>query len=429
MEIAVSSIIFGAIADDLTGGVELAAMLVAAGVKTQFFVGPIHGTPEVDADAVVVAIKSRTASPEAAVKMVSEAGRFLASLKPKQMFFKYCSSFASTPKGNIGPCVDQLMELTGARQTIFCSAFPEFDRTIYNGHSFAGEVLLSNSPKRFDPATPMTESNLVEVLRQQTSRKVGLLRWATLTKGLDAVRHVLRERAGEGAEYLIVDAICEDDLARIAEFSRDWPLITGHSAMVRHYPAQWRAMKWIDQASSPESLPAIKGPGAVVAGSCSQRNTVQLNRFEQDGAAVLRLDLNEAVDGADLVGRALAWADGKIGDAPFAIATSATPQQVAELQSRIGKEEASRLADDTSAQIASGLVERGIRRLIVSGGETSGAVVDALGIRELNLGPYRERMIPLGVTTGPSPLAICLKSGALGSDSVFSEHLAALAGQ
>lgn len=423
-----SGICFGAIADDLTGGVELASILVASGVRTQFFVGPVQETPEIYADAVVVALKSRTASPEAATQMCLGAGNFLAPLQPKQMFFKYCSSFASTPEGNIGPCVDQLMGLTGAGQTIFCPSFPEFDRTVYNGHSFAGNVLLSNSPKRFDPATPMTESNLAEVLRLQTSRRVDVLRWAALSQGPEACREFLNKKAGEGVDYVIVDAICEEDLARIAEFSRDWRLVTGHSAMVRHYPAHWRAMKWIDEAATPEPLPAITGPGAIVAGSCSQRNLIQLNRFEQDGAPVLRLDLNEAAAGVDLVEKALAWADDKIGDNPFAIATSAAPQEVAQLQGRLGKEKASQLADSTSARIASGLVERGIRRLIVSGGETSGAVVDALGIQELELGPYQAGKIPLAVTKGPAPLAICLKSGALGGETVFREHLDALAG-
>lgn len=423
-----SGICFGAVADDLTGGVELAGILVACGVRTQFFIGPVEQAPEVNADAVVVALKSRIANPEAATQMCGDAGRFLAAHTPKQMFFKYCSSFASTPKGNIGPCVDLLMDLTGAPQAIFCPAFPEFDRTIYNGHSFAGEMLLSNSPKRFDPATPMTESSLVEVLRPQTERRVGALRWAILSQGPEACRAFLETLAGDGIEYVIVDAICEDDLARIAEFSRDWKLVTGHSAVARHYPPHWRAMRWIDEASTPEPLPAIKGPGAIVAGSCSQRNTVQLNRFEQDGGPVLRLDLNRAVDGEDLVETALNWAQDRIGETPFLIATSATPQEVAALQERLGKEEASSLADGTSARIASGLVDRGIRRLVVSGGETSGAVVDALKIRELNVGAYQKGKIPLAVTKGPVPLAICLKSGALGSDTVFRDHLNALAG-
>lgn len=420
---------FGAIADDLTGGVELASMLVAAGVRTQFFVGPLQDTPAVNADAVVVALKSRVAPTEVASQMCLDAGRFLAAQQPRQMFFKYCSTFASTPKGNIGPCVDHLMELTGATQTIFCPAFPEFDRTVYNGHSFSGDVLLSASPKRFDPATPMTESNLVEVLRPQTARKVGLLRWSKLVQGAEACRADLRQKQADGIDYVIVDALCEDDLARIAEFSRDWPLVTGHSAMIRHYPAHWRAMNWIDEAAAPQPLPAVSGPGAVLAGSCSRRNLEQLHSFEQSGRPVLRIDLNAAANGVDIVESALAWATDRIGDNPFAIATSASPQEVGELQARLGREEASRLADDALARIAAGLVARGIRRLLVSGGETSGAVVDALKIRELNLGPYAKGKIPLSVAEGPTPLGLCLKSGALGSDDVFNEHLEKMAGR
>jgi uncharacterized protein YgbK (DUF1537 family) len=321
------------------------------------------------------------------------------------------------------------MALSGAEQTIFCPAFPEFDRTVYNGHAFAGELLLSASPKRFDPATPMTESNLAEVLRPQTARKVGVLRWSKLAQGADACRAFLKQKQAEGIDYVIVDALDEEDLSRIAEFSRDWPLVTGHSAMIRHYPAHWRAMNWIDEAAAPQPLPAIAGPGAIVAGSCSRRNLEQLHSFEQGGRAVLRIDLNDAINGVDVVANALAWATDRIGDNPFAIATSATPQAVGELQARVGREEASRLADDALARIASGLVARGIRRLIVSGGETSGAVVDALKIGELKLGPYAKGKIPLGVAEGPTPLALCLKSGALGSDEVFNEHLEAMAGR
>lgn len=420
---------FGAIADDLTGGVELASMLVAAGVRTQFFVGPLRDNPEVTADAVVVALKSRVAPTEVASQMCLDAGRFLASHQPRQMFFKYCSTFASTPKGNIGPCVDLLMELSGASQTIFCPAFPEFDRTVYNGHSFSGEVLLSASPKRFDPATPMTESKLMEVLRPQTARQVGLLRWSKLMQGAEACRADLKQKKAAGMDYVIVDAICEDDLARIAEFSRDWPLVTGHSAMIRHYPAHWRAMNWIDEAATPQPLPAVSGPGAIVAGSCSRRNLEQLASFEQSGRPVLRIDLKGAANGVDIVETALAWATDRIGDNPFAIATSASPQAVGELQARLGREEASRLADDALARIATGLVARGIRRLLVSGGETSGAVVDALKIRELSVSPYARGKIPLGVAEGPTRLGLCLKSGALGSDEVFNEHLADMAGR
>lgn len=418
---------FGAIADDLTGGVELASMLVAAGVRTQFFVGPLRDDTVVNADAVVVALKSRVAPTEVASRMCLDAGRFLAAHQPRQMFFKYCSTFASTPKGNIGPCVDHLMELSGAAQTIFCPAFPELDRTIYNGHSFSGEVLLSNSPKRFDPATPMTESNLVDVLRPQTARKVGLLRWSRLTQGAEACLADLRQKQAAGIDYVIVDALCDDDLARIAEFSRDWPLVTGHSAMIRHYPAHWRAMNWIDEAATPQPLPAVSGPGAIVAGSCSRRNLEQLASFEQSGRPVLRIDLNDAANGVDIVETALAWATDRIGDNPFAIATSASPQAVGELQTRLGREEASRLADDALARIAAGLVARGIRRLLVSGGETSGAVVDALKIRELSLGPYAKGKIPLSVVEGPTRLGLCLKSGALGGDEVFNEHLEEMA--
>lgn len=419
---------FGAIADDLTGGVELASILVAAGVRTQFFIGPVRDEPAIEAEAVVVAVKSRVAPRGAAMELCADAAQFVASQRPRQIFFKYCSTFSSRPDGNIGPCVDYLMDLTAARQTIFCPAFPEINSTVYNGYAFSRGVLLSDSSKRFDPATPMTQSNLIEVLRPQTQRRVGGLFWRNLMEGPDACLAYLEEKRQEGVEYFIVDAICEEDLARVAALSRDWPLVTGHSALLGHYPSHWRSMGWLDDAPAPQSLPATSGPGAVLAGSCSVRNMEQLEHFKRQGAPALQIDLHQAASGVDVVSEALAWADDKIGDKPFAIATSAPPAVVSDLQARVGKEEASRLADTTLARIAAGLIDRGLRRLLVSGGETSGAVVDALNIGELRIGPYEPGKIPLAVVEGPMPYAVCLKSGALGTDDVFNKNLEAMAG-
>lgn len=423
-----TGICFGAIADDLTGGVELASILVAAGVRTQFFIGPVGNSPEIEAEAVVVAVKSRVAPRDAALNLCTDAARFLASRHPRQMFFKYCSTFSSRSDGNIGPCVDHLMDLTGARQTIFCPAFPEINSTVYNGYAFSRGVLLSDSSKRFDPATPMTQSNLIEVLRPQTKRRVDGLFRRTLTEGPDACFAYLEQKRQEGVEYFIADAVCDEDLSRIAALSREWPLITGHSALLGHYPAHWRSMGWLDDAPVPESLPATRGPGAVLAGSCSVRNMEQLEHFKRQGAPALQIDLQQAAGGVDVVGEALAWAQDKIGDKPFAIATSAPPAVVRELQARVGKQEASRLADATLAGIAAGLIDRGVRRLLVSGGETSGAVVDALKIGELRIGPYVPGKIPLAIVTGAMPYAVCLKSGGLGTNDVFDEHLNAMAG-
>jgi uncharacterized protein YgbK (DUF1537 family) len=419
---------FCAIADDLTGGVELASILVANGVRTQTFVGDPTSQAAIDpdVDAVVVAVRTRVADALWAAETFRSIGLWLEQFQPRQTFFKYCGTFDSTPAGNIGCCAEVLADIRHADMTLFCPTFPENSRTVYCGHLFVGEQLLSQSSKRFDPLTPMTDPDLVSVLRSQSTRGVGLLPRRILTRGREACIGHLSARLQEGEAFFVADAIEDNDLRRLAELTVDWPLMTGGSTIVDHYPPLWRKLELIPREHVPSSIPPIDGPAAVLAGSCSDRTLTQLTSFEEADFPVLRVDLRAGHIDA-ILADIQAWAAPRIGDVPLAIATSADVETVATIQSDIGREGAARLAEQILARSARMLVEMGVRRLAVAGGETAGAAMNALGVRQLRVGPYVPKGIALAyteLTTGP--LGLCLKSGRIGADDVFAERLHAL---
>ena len=304
----------------------------------------------------------------------------------RQIFYKYCATFDSTPRGNIGPCADLLARRRAAGFTLFSPAFPEVNRTVYQGHLFAGDILISNSPKRFDPLTPMREPNLVKVLQQQTATRVGLLPHSILAQGAAATARHAAKLAAEGIGYAIADALDEADLQVTAEASVDWPLMTGGSSVAVYYPELWRGRGWLTGAeieTAAEAPPLPGGPAVVLAGSCAERTFDQLAHFGRQ-RPVLFLDPERALDGAGidgLVAEALAFAERELAEGPAAIATSARPEEVAKLQRRLGRRRAAHLAEEILARIATGLYARGIRRFVVSGGETSGAVLEALAGR------------------------------------------------
>ena len=420
---------FAAIADDLTGGVELASILVANGVRTEMAVGapPANAGIDEDIDALVVAVRSRVADAAWATATFRSVGHWLERFRPRQTFFKYCGTFDSTPAGNIGCCAEVLADLTGAGRTLFCPTFPENGRTVYCGHLFVWDQLVSQSSKRFDPLTPMTDPDLVSVLRAQTARGVGLLPRRMLSQGREACEAYLSMRARHGETFFIADATDDDDLRRLAALTVEWPLMTGGSTIVDHYPPLWRKLKFIDEKRASPGIPAIDGAAAVISGSCSDRTLAQLDAFERSGHPVLRIDLRGRHDEkafADIKD----WVAPRIGKTAFAVATSADVETVASVQSALGQASAARLAEQVLARTSAMLVEMGARRLVVAGGETSGAVVDALQIRRLKVGPYVPKGIALAsAELGAGAIGLCLKSGRIGADDVFSERLTALA--
>lgn len=408
----------GVVADDITGGLETAAMLVAAGVDCAFLTDPAEIPRLGDAQAAVVAQKTRVIDARKAAETMRAAAALLLEAHARQIFFKYCATFDSTDKGNIGPVSDALMDLTGAPYTAFCPSSPELRRTVYNGHLFVGRDLVSNSPKRFDPLTPMTDPDLVAVLQRQTKRKVGSIGRHDLAAGREHSEHVIREMNGQGVQYFIADSVENADLQAIAELTADWKLMTGNATIVQFYPSVWRARGYISQAMARRELPAIQGAGVVLAGSCAERTIEQLDHFERS-FPVLRLDLANADSAEQLVEQAFSWAAPLLDHGPVAISSSARPEAVQAAQARHGREGAAAMAEAVMGTLAVRLLGCGVRRFVVAGGETSGSVVERTGIKRLTVGAYGGPGIGNATADHPMAVGFCLKSGKLGPVDLF----------
>lgn len=410
--------VLGVVADDLTGGMETAAMLIAAGIECAFVSDPDLVATLGDVPAIVVAQKTRVIAADEAVAKNEKAARALLARGTRQIFFKYCATFDSTDRGNIGPVADMLMRLTGANHTAFCPASPSLRRTVYNGHLFLGTELISDSPKRNDPLTPMTDPDLVRVLQRQTQTRVGLLAHPLVSAGPADLERAIASATGQGFRYFITDAIYDRDLDVLAALTSNWKLMTGNATIVQHYPAIWRAQGLVAPTGKQARLPAVNGSGVVLAGSCAERTLEQLAEFEKF-RPVFRMNLLAADDVEPAVGTALDWARPRLKDGPVAISTSESPEIVKLVQERYGREGAAQLAETILGRLAVALRAAGVRRFVVAGGETSGSIVDHLGIRSLRVGPYGGPGIGTATTDEADPIALCLKSGKLGPVDLF----------
>jgi len=421
--------LLGAIADDFTGATDLCSMLVRGGMRTVQLIGaPQSGQIPPDADAVVVALKSRTAPARQAIAESLAALRWLQDGGARQFFFKYCSTFDSTDEGNIGPVADALIQALGCGFALACPAFPTNARTVYQGHLFVGAALLNESGMQDHPLTPMTDANLVRVLSRQTNGTVGLVPFATVDQGAQAIRQATTRLKEQGRRYAIIDAITDDHLIAIAEAAESHALITGGSGVAMGLPANFRRTGLLPEAGDPGALPVVDGSSAVVAGSCSRATLAQLG-FARDHLPVFELDALATPDAAALSEGALAWANDRIGAKPVVIAASAPPDKVAALQSHLGRDQAGALIEDAIARIAAGLVERGVRRMVVAGGETSGAVVGRLGVRSLRIGDEIDPGVPWTFAEGSGPgLLLALKSGNFGATDFFLKAFRSLEG-
>jgi len=412
------SIQLGCIADDFTGATDLANNLVRAGMRVVQTIGVPQAPLAADVDAVVVALKSRTIAPAEAVAQSLHALRWLQAQGARQIYFKYCSTFDSTPAGNIGPVTLALMAAIGTPFTIAAPAFPDNQRTVFKGHLFVGDVLLSESGMREHPLTPMTDANLVRVLQAQTQQRVGLIDHGTVAAGEAAIRARIAALQAEGVGIAIVDAVSNDDLLRLGPALRDLPLVTAGSGLALALPTNFGI------APSPQSatLPAPRGRQAIVSGSCSTTTNAQVAAFIASGGHALPLDPLRIAAGEDVTGEVLAWARPLLDHGPVLVYSTAPPEAVQAIQARVGVEEAGAMVERTIACIARGLVEHGVRQLVVAGGETSGACVQALAISQLLIGPQIDPGVPWCHATSPfasDGLHLTLKSGNFGTTDFF----------
>jgi uncharacterized protein YgbK (DUF1537 family) len=410
--------LLGCIADDFTGATDLANTLTRQGMNTVVLLGvPDASTAVPDADAVVIALKSRSNPAAEAVGMSLASLAWLQRAAAKQIYFKYCSTFDSTDAGNIGPVAEALMDALGADFTVACPAFPTNKRTIYNGHLFVGDQLLSESGMRHHPLNPMTDALLTRVLQRQCKSRVGLIAFDAVARGAEAIRARIAQLRTEGVRIAVTDAITDQHLIDIGAACSDLKLLTGGSGLALGLPENFRRAGFLASGSE-ASLPHINGYAAVLAGSCSATTNRQVSIFKEkfNSHAIDPLTWSA---GAAL--HALAWARTRVNAGPILIYSTSSPEQVVRVQSELGREYAGHLIEQTMARIAQGLVEMGVRRLVVAGGETSGAVVSALNVHGLRIGAEIDPGVPWTVSLGADPIALALKSGNFGAENFFEK--------
>jgi uncharacterized protein YgbK (DUF1537 family) len=414
----------GAIADDVTGASDLCSALAGAGLRTVMTLGPSPVPAWPEADALVVALKSRTAPVSNAVDMSLDALSSLLDLGAEQIYFKYCSTFDSTRNGNIGPVADALSQALGVKVTVVCPAYPANGRTLYQGHLFVDDRLLSESAMAFHPLTPMTDPDIVRHLSAQTPHPVALVPHQLVRRGPEAVRQVLDALGRAVTSYAVTDAIDEEDLDTIARACAGSRLVTGGSALAKSLAAHLPAGGGGREApSAPRPEVARGGPAVVLAGSCSAATLGQVERMKAQHPA-LELDVLEAASRPSYVTDIADEAAALMASGPVLVYTTAGPERVRYVQAKLGADWAAEAAEQCLAQVARRLVDLGAQRVIVAGGETSAAVLESIGPRALLTGPEIAPGVPWMVSTDGSPLAFALKSGNFGGPAFFLEALA-----
>ncbi len=421
-----SALKLGCIADDFTGATDLANNLVRAGMRVVQTIGVPDAPLAAEVDAVVVALKSRTIAPAEAIEQSLNALQWLQAQGATQIYFKYCSTFDSTPEGNIGPVTEALMDALGTDFTIATPAFPDNGRTVFKGYLFAGPVLLHESGMQNHPLTPMTDSNLVRVMQAQTRRKVGLIDHTTVSQGPQAIGARIQALRAEGVGVAVVDATSNADLHRLGPALQDLPLVTAGSGVAIGLPANFG----LSPSAQASQLPPAKGLQAVVSGSCSVATNAQVAHFIASGRPARLIDPTSLMQGqtASVVQQVLAWAAPHLKEGPVLVYSTAEPASVKHVQDQLGVAQAGALVEHALAEVARGLVALGVQQLVVAGGETSGACVQALSLLQLQIGPQIDPGVPwCYAPTASGGVHIALKSGNFGSEDFFTKAFKVMA--
>jgi 3-dehydrotetronate 4-kinase len=417
-------LLLGAVADDYTGASDLANTLNRNGLSTIQTIGvPPSGLKVDDAEAIVVALKIRSVEASRAVEAATAAYDWLSARGARHVMYKVCSTFDSTDAGNIGPVADALGAKAHGGCALVTPAFPETGRTVYLGHLFVGSTPLNESPLKDHPLNPMHDSNLVRVLARQSESRIGLVDLAVVTRGADAVRARLTELAKQHVGAAIIDAVFDPDLETIGAVALDHRFSVGASGiglgLARAMVASGRVKP---NASGAIADTPVGGPAACLAGSCSQATLQQIANAERV-MPVLHLDPERVIAGKEEALRAVAWAKERIKNGPVLIASSSTAADVSALQSRHGRDAAGHAIEQAMADLAEALVAAGVQRLVVAGGETSGAVVDRLKIPAFLVGAEISAGVPVLRAVGGGEMLIALKSGNFGGPEFFSDAL------
>ncbi len=418
--------LLGCVADDVTGATDLSLNLVQGGMRVVQWLGSptVEELRRVEADAIVVALKSRSVEAADAINMSLSALQTLQTVGCRRFYFKYCSTFDSTAEGNIGPVAEALLQELGGRQAIFCPAFPAAGRTVYAGHLFVNGCPLHESGMQNHPLNPMHDPNLVRVLRQQTRQPVGLLSYADVMAGPEAIARKLRALRDEGRPLVVVDALDAQHLRSIAAACADDQLVTGGSGLARFLPEVYRAQGMLAAKPYAPALPAVAGRSAILSGSCSQATRAQVAR-QCEWSASWKIDVAQLMNQPDVVFREIIdWVGMQPVNRPLLIYSTADPEYVTALQERFGRALVADRIEQMQARIAEVLVaDYGVRRLVVAGGETSAAVAAALDVRALRIGPEIAPGVPWTESLRDPPLALAFKSGNFGGEDFFRTAL------
>ena len=413
----------GILADDLTGGMMVASLLEREGVDCPLVtsVEELESLANSTATAVVIARKIRLIPAEEARKEAIKAVQALKSIGCNRFYYKYCATFDSTRQGNIGPIAEAMMEELNATQTIFCPAFPEYTVTIFQGRMFLGKTPLGESFKQNDPVTPMTNSNLVEVLASQTSQKVGLISHSQLLTGTENINTYLNTL--ESTRFFIADAADDFDLERIADLTVNWPLTTGADALpiflARALRKHNHSLKFKE---SKRILSSSPGAEVFIAGSCAAATLRQVNTFEKKHPT-FRVDLVAANDDPEYISKIIVWAKQHIDKGPIAVSSSADLDELSRTQKSLGVGGAAGLADKILGEVAHRLFNLGARKFVVAGGETSGQVINSIGIKKVEVSAFDELGGGYCHQSGSDPISFVLKAGALGNDNFFFDAM------
>lgn len=422
--------LIGVIADDFTGASDIANTLAKGlpgqgGLHTVQYLGVPAGKSDPLVEAGVIALKSRSIEATEAIEQSLAAMRWLLDQGCRQIVFKYCSTFDSTPDGNIGPVGEAMAEALGVKGVVACPAFPGAGRTVYQGHLFVHDRLLNESGLENHPLNPMIDSDIRRWLRRQTKGEVGHVDTSIIRRGADALKDALEREATADRTLVIVDAISDEDLVAIGKAVADHRLITGGSGIALGLAANLIEQGLAKGAGS--GTIGQGGPEAILAGSCSGATRGQIDLHVQNHPA-LAIDVEGVMNGMMTPQILTAFLLENTGKAPLAY-SSGTPEQVQAMQTRFGRENVASKLDDLFAQTAINLVNSGIRRLVVAGGETSGAVVSALDLGALKIGGEIDPGVPVLLSNGEKPVALALKSGNFGSPDFFTKALQRLSGK
>jgi len=407
----------GVIADDYTGATDLAAMIARTGLRVIQSIGVPNDAIADDVDCIVIALKSRSVPVSEAVTDSLASLRWLRSWGARQIYFKYCSTFDSTESGNIGPVADALAGELSAGPVVFCPSVPEHGRTTYQGHLFVHDRLLAESAMKDHPINPMHESDVRRLLGRQTETPVELLPLEVMRSGVERASSSLKQ--GGDASYVVADTVTDDDLGILAQMFESASLVTGGAGLAAAL-AQLRTSRHPGRAQASSAL-VPRGPAVVLAGSCSRATREQLENHLQDNAEFL-IDAYALDRGEDVVDQAVAFVRGHRDGVP-AVVAGRDPDAVRQVQSDLGVERSSALIENALGEIARRVRGEGVKRIMVAGGETSGAVVNALGATMLDIGAEVAPGVPWMVTRGPDPIGLVLKSGNLGGHGIFRDAL------